>query len=105
MAEIGEYCFKESGLEEIEIPRTVTTIGADAFEKCENIRIVQVDNHYEYSLSRTGIPASAGIVFQQGTTVWSRSLLLLRKLKEVAVPDSTEKIENYWFWGSSVEIV
>ena len=29
----------------------------------------------------------------------------LRKLKEVTVPDTVGKIENYWFWGSSVEIV
>ena len=37
---IGMYCFFESGLEEIAIPSSVTTIGDHAFSSCKNLRKV-----------------------------------------------------------------
>ena len=44
LKKIGEDCFICSGIEEIELPETVTEIGDNAFKSCSGLRIVWVED-------------------------------------------------------------
>ena len=81
------------------------TIGVDAFDDCKNLNIIHVKDCCEVSLSCTGIPTSAMVVLPRETTVSGRLLVELRRLREVIIPENTEKIGNSWFWGSGIEKV
>lgn len=61
-----------------------------------------MDARQEHSLSEAGIAASTRIILRE-TVVGDVPLLQLRKLREVVIPDGTEKVGNYWFWGSDIE--
>jgi hypothetical protein len=43
LREIGEYAFRNSGLETIVIPRSVEVIGKDAFRRCESLASVTLE--------------------------------------------------------------
>ena len=105
LEKIERRCFSKSGIETIVIPKTLRTISASAFEKCQNLSTVLMDDGCTVSLSCTGIPASANVGFLQEMTICGSSLSELRQLKQVTIPDGTERIGNYWFWGSEVENV
>lgn len=61
---IGKYCFAESGIETLAIPKALETIGANAFEGCGDLRIVLVEGGCRASLSAAGVPASANVLFR-----------------------------------------
>ena len=105
MERIGKECFCESGLAEIEIPKTLKVIGTDAFKRCTNLFAIRVDDACECCLSNTEIPSSAGIFLLREVFVSDRHLFALRGLNEVTIPEGIGTIGSYWFWGSSVESV
>ena len=59
----------------------------------------------EASLLHAWIPASAKILLPPGTTAGSIALRDLRNCKHVVIPEGTDKLGNYWFWGSDIESV
>lgn len=105
LEKIGRECFSKSGIAEVEVPKLLKTIGSNAFLGCEELRTIRVGENLNASLSCTGISASVEVVLLQGTTAWVRPLLELGKLKEIVVPDGTERIGSYWFWRSGIERV
>lgn len=102
---IEERCFSRAGIEEIWIPGTVETIGDNAFEGCDSLGTVHVENGCEVNLFGTGISDATKVVLSRETMAWGAPLQRLRELKEVVVPEGTERIGNNWFWGSDVERV
>lgn len=66
--------------------------------------VVSVQEGCSASLSWANLPVSANVV-PSGVAPWGSPLQELRNLKEIVVPDGTEKIGNYWFWGSCTESV
>ena len=58
---IGNYWFQGSGIESVEVPKSVREIGVDAFYKCENLRTVtfafrsQLEKIWTGSFCETGI--------------------------------------------------
>ena len=40
---IGKECFRDSGLEKVTLPNTLLEIGEKAFEGCDKLRIVLVE--------------------------------------------------------------
>ena len=105
LEKIGTLCFAGSGLEEIWLPKTLKTIAKDAFKECSNLTSIHVEEGCECCLSYVDIPVSASRVLPRETTVWEKSLLELRQLRGIAVPNGAERIGNYWFWGSEAESV
>ena len=62
MKEIGTKCFSGSGIEEIEIPKTLRVIGTDVFKQCTNLSAIRVDDACECRLSNAEVPSSARVV-------------------------------------------
>ena len=55
------------------------------------------------SLSHTGMPSSVQII---SVSVSGKvGIKDLRSLKDVIIPEGTEKIGSYWFWGSGIESI
>ena len=104
MDRIGRKCFCASGLEEIQIPKTVKTIGAGAFKNCTSLATISMADNCKCCLSHADVPVSARVVLQQ-EMVWGKPLKRLRRLKEVIIPDGIARVGNYWFWGSGIERV
>ena len=61
-----------------------------------------MDDRCECGLSRVHIPASAEVLPSLGTVA---PIQELRGLKEATIPEGTERVGGYWFWGSGVERV
>lgn len=80
-------------------------ISADAFEKCESLKVILVDDSCEASISSIKIPGSAKITFSQKVMLWGEPLSVLKREAEITFPRGTETIGNYWFLNSQVEIV
>lgn len=105
LEEIRSRCFRYSGIEEIAFPKTLRIISTNAFEKCEALKIIHVDNDCECCFSYTGIPTSVKIILPQETVAWTPSILKQQNLKDIVIHGEIEIIGNYWFWGSNIESV
>lgn len=96
--------FHDSGLEEVTLAATLKTIGFNTFSECENLKIIYVRDGCSVDLFFT---ASAAIKIgpPPETVVGGVSVWDLRALKDIVIPDGTERIGNYWFFGCGVETV
>ena len=77
LASIGSYAFGQNGIEEIVIPDSVSSIGANAFDSCQ-------------SLIRAELPASMTVV---GTALFSNC----PALSEVEIPEGVTEIGDEAF--------
>lgn len=105
LEKIGKRAFSDSGIVEVTLPGTLREIGNDAFADCRSLQTVRVEDGCEARLCCTGMPASVCVVPSLEVTLGDKSLLELRKLKSVVIPDGVERIGRFWFWGSEVESV
>ena len=105
LEKIGKRAFSDSGIVEVTLPGTLQEIGNDAFADCRSLQTVRVEDGCEARLSWTGIPASVSVVPSREVVMGDKSLLELRKLKSVVIPEGIERIGSFWFWGSEVESV
>ena len=62
---IGRKCFCASGLEEIQIPETVSTIGAGAFKNCTSLTAICMTDNCKCCLSHADVPVSVHVCPQQ----------------------------------------
>ena len=76
-----------------------------AFEKCESLQVIHVEDDCEISLSSIKMSTSPKIVLPQEIVVLARSTLKLWNLKDTVIPGGIEKIGSYWFWDSTLESV
>ena len=58
LEDIGWDCFKNSGLEEIRLPKSLKNVGYGAFQNCRNLRTIYVEDGCEADLDLTEVPDS-----------------------------------------------
>ena len=102
---IGDWCFLGSGIGEIKLPGTLKKIGDGTFCGCDNLKTVYVEDRCEISLADAGVPDSANVIPLPTPTIGGIDIQDLRKMKNVVIPEGTEKIGNYWFWDSWMESI
>ena len=114
---IGEYCFRESGLEFISLPPTLKIIGKNAFYLCENLRNVKFSENLEkigmYAFFGSGLenaelPASLRTV-SQAAFAKCKSLKTVKFSEGLEVLGTDELKDGELYYGvfheSSVEHV
>ena len=102
---IGRECFCGSGIEEITLPSMLREMGMDAFKHCDNLKTIYVEDGCEASLVNSGMSDLTRVSSLSTTLVGNTSIYDLRKIKDVVIPEGTERIENHWFWRSEIESV
>ena len=101
LEKMGKKCFCESGLEEVTIPRRVVAVDSSAFRDCRSLRVIRVEDGCTAQLSGVELPGAAVV----GPPADCKCIWELRGQKNAVVPEGTERVGNYWFWESGVEIV
>lgn len=81
-------------IEELTLPRALKKIHRDAFEKCEHLSAIYVEEGCKVSLCGVEIPNSAKAGPLPETTVGGARVWDLRNCKHVVIPEGTEKIGN-----------
>lgn len=99
---IGWGCFRGSEIEGIVLPGTLREIGGCTFESCSSLRTVHVEDGCQASFLDTGLPSSVQII-PRSAAVGVASVLDLRLAKHISIPEGTERVGSYWFWGSGIE--
>lgn len=102
---IGERWFKGTDIESVTIPKSVKEVGSDAFESCEKLQKICVEDGCEVSLLRAGVSESVTVGPPPETMAGNAKVWDLRKQKNIVIPDGVERIGNQWFWGCEVERV
>lgn len=109
LSSIGNYAFSNSGVQSITFPKTLSYVGSDAFQNCGGLATVYVESGCKITASKcvnssvkiTEIPPlPSRDIMVANTPLWS-----LRALKSLVLPDSIDKIGDFWFAGSDVEEV
>ena len=76
-----------------------------AFYECDNLQTIYVEDGCEASFIRADIPDSTRVIPLSTPMIGGIAIQDLRKMKNVVISKGTEKIGNYWFWGSGIESV
>ena len=116
---IGEMAFVYcSSLTNINIPAGVTTLSGDMFTYCTKLQNIYVDEQNEHYASVSGVLFNADkttlIKYPEGktlesyqvpdsvTTIATYSMCNISSLKEIALPDNLQSIEDYAFTRSAL---
>ena len=99
-----DAAFVGAAVEVLVLPGTLKSVGQHAFADCDHIESVYVGEGFAACLLGR-VPASAKVYPPSGTMAGSARVWDLRRLREAVVPEGTERIGPYWFWGSDVERV
>ena len=102
---IGDRCFRGSGIEEITLPSTLKKIGEYTFSSCEGLKIIYLEDECLAELVDTVIPKFTSIIPLSVVLPGGMSLQSITSLKNVVIPEGTERIGNKWFWGSRIESI
>ena len=84
------------------LPETLKYVNADSFSDCDSLGTIYVEDGCEADLFDLNISDSTHVGPLPGTMVGGVRVWDLRKLKDVVIPEGTERIGNCWFWGSGV---
>ena len=95
--------FQCSGLEEIALPNTLKRVDEATFYECNYLNIVWVEDGCTADIGRKIWPCA--ILFSTQTKAGDQFLRDLRRLREVAIPDGVERVEDSWFRRSHIESV
>ena len=55
LEKIGPFCFCNSGLEKITLPKTLKEIGCYALDGCSNLKVISVEDGCNASLSDANV--------------------------------------------------
>ena len=102
---IENCCFSWSGIGEIKLPGTLKKIGDGTFCGCDNLKTVYVEDRCEVSLANARVPDSTRVIPLPTPMIGGIVIQDLLKMKDVVIPEGTEKIENYWFWRNGIESI
>ena len=100
----GGRCFAGE-IAEITLPRTLKTIHHKTFADCACLRNIYAEDGCDAALSQARGSHPVKVGPPPGTTAGSVSVWALRELRDVVIPEGTERVGSYWFWGSNVESV
>lgn len=101
---IGEFCFFDSGVEEITLPSTLKEIGRHAFANCNKLKVVWIEDGCAVNIGNY-VNNSVTVLSLKQKMVEHEFLLNLRTKKDIVIPISVEIIEDSWFWGCEIESV
>lgn len=90
--EILEDAFRGTEIERLVLPKTLKKVGGSAFYGCENLKTIYVEDGCEASLLYACVPDSTKVGPLPDATLGNARIWDLRKLKDVVIPDGTEKI-------------
>ena len=79
----------------------------DTFAECQHLKVIYATEDYDPGLFYASLPPPTIVGPPPNTAVQGISVWDLRDLRDVVIPEGTEKIGGYWFWGrlfKSVEI-
>ena len=102
---IGRQCFARCGLEEVTLPGTLKDVCSSAFLGCAGLRTIFAEEGCEADLAGIDVEYHVQIVSLSAALPGGVLLRDLRLQKNIAIPEGTERIGDYWFWGSGVESV
>ena len=100
MEYVGGECFSCSGIEEITLPSTLKEIGKKAFENCDSLKTVWVED--DFALDLANVVRSSVKILSRLARVGDQLLLDIRKIKQVIMPDGAGEVGDHWFWGSQI---
>lgn len=100
---IGKSCFRNSGIEEITFPSTLKEMHESTFNGCKNLKTVRVEEGCAVGIRKHVSDLVKIIPMRPEITYTKRPDF--RRLKDVAIPEGIEKIEELWFAGREVESV
>ena len=83
--------FGQSGLEEIVLPGTLREIRGPVFDGCSNLKVVWVGGKCTVNI-RANVAESVEIQSADKVRLGDYLIWDLQKLKEIVIPDGTEKI-------------
>ncbi len=101
---IGAYAFEDSGLTSIEIPNSVTTIGSGAFYGCSSLTSIEIPSSVTsigYSVFR-GCSSLTSIEIPSGvTSIGYYAFEGCTSLASIEIPSGVTSIGYYAFYGCS----
>ena len=77
----------------------------DTFAECQRLRVNYAAEDCDPVLFYASLLPSTIVGPPLDSTVQGVSVWGLRKLRDVVIPEGTEKIGGYWFWGSRIKSV
>ncbi len=104
LTEIGNSAFQSTGIESLELPKGVTTIGTSAFSSCASLTNVKLsENLTEISatlFSKCSLLSS--ITIPKGVTIIGKNAFQsCTKLEAIVIPKGVTEIADYAFNGCS----
>lgn len=102
---IGEKCFYGTGIEEVTLPGLLREMGCDTFGKCDNLKRIRLESENDIDLLGIGVSDSVQIVFSSMVLPGGVRIRDLLQVKDVIIPDGTEKIGSWWFYGYMIESI
>ena len=100
-SKISDYAFVKSKMRSVKVPNTVTSIGKDAFKKCDSLRVIEIDMATVPN-SFAGLGAVAEVTLGGNVkTVAGGAFKGCNKLVELNMSASEITVENDAFYGCS----
>lgn len=100
---IGDFCFDQSGLEDVTIPKSVEYLGQNAFSCCSSLRRVVFTGHRIKEIAGytfDGCSALESVVLSPGVESILSYAFQNTGLKELTLPSTVQKIYSYAFNGT-----
>lgn len=108
---IGEWCFRETGLESFTFPSMVREVGEYAFAECEQLKDVWLNEGLEELGTYDGC-ASSDVFYSSGLqsvrfpstlkTIRPCTFASCKGLKNVVLPPGLRKLDYRAFWGCGI---
>ena len=118
LTSVGEGALYGCGISELELPETLTTIGAEAFGNCKSLKKVVLPvtvmdgSSYSYNYNMTGSCTAQGIfsgcnnleevIFPEKSDRIPGGLLAGSGIKSITIPDTITSIGPYAFSGTGI---
>ena len=101
---IGAGCFADSAIEEFCLTASVKTMGRDAFEHCEHLAVVYVEDDCQVRI-REHVGDKVAVVPSKDAMIGDTELWQYREQKKPKLPEDVDAIKEHWFAQSDVESV
>ena len=87
------------------LPGTVKEVDRDAFNECSSLATLYLESGFAADLLDTRVPDETQVICLSVVLLDGALVQDLCLQKQVSIPEGTERIGDYWFWGSGVESV
>ena len=91
-------------MEEVTLPRTLVSMSFDAFQGCNSLRTVYVEDGCNINVRAYPL-RDVSVLPAKETMVGGEMLWDLRSVKAVRLAEGLERMGSYWFCGSQIESI